>query len=137
MLSTKTLLLCGTLTAALAVVLGAFGAHALRERLPVDQLQVFETGVRYQFFHALGLLVIGILLTIMPHPALQRAGLFLLLGMICFSGSIYLLSTRSLLGIESWRSVLGPITPLGGLFFIIGWVQLAYGIWKNDYWSLH
>ena len=133
----KTILISGALLAALAVVLGAFGAHALREKMPVDQLQVFETGVRYQFYHALAMLLTGILVLLLPHPAIQRAGLFFLIGILLFSGSIYLLSTRELLGIAGWKSVLGPLTPLGGLSFIVGWILLAYGILKNAYWSTH
>ncbi len=133
----KSILFSGAILAALAVILGAFGAHALRERLSVDQLQVFETGVRYQFYHAFALLLTGVMLLLLPHPAFQRAGFFFLIGILLFSGSIYLLSTRELLGITGWKSVLGPLTPLGGLSFIIGWILLIYGILKNAYWSTH
>lgn len=136
-MSSKTILISGALLTAVAVVLGAFGAHALRGKLTPDQLQIFETGVRYQFYHALGLLLVGVLLIIMPHPALHRSGLLFMLGIVFFSGSIYLLSTRELLGIDSWKAILGPITPLGGLCFIAGWIMLAYSIWKNTYWSTH
>ena len=136
-MTSKTILISGAILAAIAVILGAFGAHALREKLPVDQLQVFETGVRYQFYHAFALMLTGVLLVLLPHPAIQRAGVFFLLGILLFSGSIYLLSTRELLGIAGWKSVLGPLTPLGGLSFIIGWIMLTYGILKNAYWSTH
>lgn len=75
-MTSKTILISGAILAAIAVILGAFGAHALREKLPVDQLQVFETGVRYQFYHAFALLLTGVLLILLPHPAIQRAGVF-------------------------------------------------------------
>ena len=109
--------LVGALTCGLAVVAGAFGAHALKERLTPDKLEVFETAVRYQMFHGLGLLALA---------ALQRAGVTgldrpawcLLGGVVLFSGSLYGL----VFGGPRW---LGPVTPLGGLLFVAGWVWLA------------
>src|SRR5688572_14092597 len=111
------------ISGALAVMLGAFGAHSLKALLTPEQLQVFETGVRYQFYHTLALLFTGMFYTTQPSKALNMAGSSFLAGIICFSGSLYLLSTRSLLGIEN-LSLLGPVTPLGGLLFIVGWVFL-------------
>jgi len=108
---------------ALAVILGAFGAHALKSKLSPEALASFETGVRYQFIHVLAIFVAVWLhdRTSMNTPLI--AGWLFAAGIALFSGSIYLLATRSLLGIDSWRW-LGPITPLGGLCFIAGWVVL-------------
>src|SRR5579871_3262753 len=89
--SRRTLALAGSLIA-LATVLGAFGAHALRSQLPPDRLQIFETAVRYQFFHALGLLAIGVLMRTLDSALLRGSALTLLVGIILFSGSLYLLT---------------------------------------------
>lgn len=113
----------------LAVVLGAFGAHSLKKVLGPDQLQAFETGVRYQFYHTFALLFIGLLMMSHPSKALNIAGGSFLAGIFCFSGSLYLLSTRSLLGIEN-LSMLGPVTPLGGLLFIMGWIFVLVAVKK-------
>jgi len=115
------------ISGALAVALGAFGAHSLKAVLDPDQLQTFETGVRYQFYHTLALLFVGLLMNSHPSKALNMAGTSFLVGICCFSGSLYLLATRSLLGIEN-LTILGPITPIGGLFFIIGWVFIALSL---------
>jgi len=127
----KTFLLAGTLLGALAVILGAFGAHALKAKISFDNLQIFETGVRYQFYHALALLLLAVLFDkISPGPA-QIAGYCFIAGVILFSGSIYLLATRELLGIDSWKKVLGPITPLGGLALISGWLLFFMAVLKG------
>lgn len=109
---------------ALAVVLGAFGAHSLEKVLEPKSLQAFETGVRYQFYHALALLAAGMLA---ERYRTLWAGRLFIAGIIAFSGSLYLLTTRSVTGIESlvW---LGPVTPLGGLCFIAGWISLAWSV---------
>jgi len=108
----------------IAVVLGAFGAHYLKSALTPEMLQSFETGVRYQFYHALAIAICGLAFLFNPSGAIRAAASLFLAGVICFSGSIYLLSTRSLTGLESmvW---LGPVTPLGGLLFIAGWISFA------------
>ena len=114
--------LLGIAFACLAVVLGAFGAHALRTRLDASQLLVFETGVRYQFYHAFALVLVG-LSAGRIDPSWGRVAVWLFAaGILLFSGSLYLLSTRSLIGTEGWK-FLGPITPLGGLCFILGWIS--------------
>ena len=102
----------------LAVALGAFGAHALKARLEPGQLVVFETGVRYQMYHALALLAVAMLADRRPCGALNAAGSLFLAGVLLFSGSLYLLST------QGWRW-LGPVTPLGGVCFLAGWIALA------------
>ena len=114
-----------------AVMLGAFAAHGLKSKLDPAQLANFDTGVRYQMFHAIALLAVAILLDraaekspdrIPPRPLIAAGGIFTA-GIIFFSGSLYLLTTRGLLGIENWKW-LGPITPLGGVCFITGWLCL-------------
>ena len=109
----------GAVAALLAVVLGAFGAHALRDRLPPDLLAVFETGVRYHFYHALGLLAAAYVASRWPAGAAGIAGSLFLAGIVLFSGSLYLLAVTG----TRW---LGAITPLGGLAFIAGWAALAW-----------
>lgn len=126
----KTFLALGSAAAGIAVILGAFGAHALKEKIAPDQLQIFETGVRYQVYHAFALLVVGLLAEKFNSPLLNYSGYLFIAGIIFFSGSLYLLSTRSLMGTESWK-FLGPITPLGGLCFITAWILLVVGIVKK------
>ena len=116
-------LVLGSAAAGIAVILGAFGAHALKARLAPDQLAVFETGVRYQMYHAFALFFAAWMAEKVPGPTTSRAGWLFVAGIVLFSGSLYLLSTRSLLGIEGW-TWLGPVTPLGGLCFIAGWASL-------------
>ena len=102
-----------------AVALGAFGAHALKEKLTPHYMDVYKTAVLYHMIHALGLFVIAWLSTTTTNPKIHLAGYFLLAGIILFSGSLYLLST------VGWKW-LGPITPLGGLSFMIGWGILFF-----------
>ena len=123
-------ILTGAAVAALGVVLGAFGAHALKVRLDAEQLQVFETGVRYQNYHAIALMLLGILYEKFKTKSTLYAGYFFMAGILFFSGSLYLLAARTLLGIEAWK-FLGPVTPLGGLCFIAGWISLIYSVLKN------
>lgn len=106
-----------------AIILGAFGAHALKKVLTLDQLTSFETGVKYQMYHALFLLFVGTtsLLTIKEKEIIFY---FTLIGVLFFSGSIYLLTTSSITSIKS--KFLGPITPIGGLFLIAAWGMLIY-----------
>jgi uncharacterized membrane protein YgdD (TMEM256/DUF423 family) len=112
----------GALSALVAVAAGAFGAHALRARLSPHLLAVFETGARYQMYHALALLAVAWLAAVRPgaNSVVWAGGLFLL-GTVVFSGSLY---TLALTG-QRW---LGAITPLGGVAFLAGWVCLAWGV---------
>lgn len=107
-----------------AVALGAFGAHGLRARLSADALSQWHTGVQYHFHHALGLLALAALIGRFPEPAMRLAAWLFGIGIIAFSGSLYLLSTRDLIGSHGLVPVLGPITPIGGLCFIGGWLVL-------------
>jgi uncharacterized membrane protein YgdD (TMEM256/DUF423 family) len=118
----KLFLTIGSTMAALAVILGAFGAHALKEKISGENLLIFETGVRYQMYHAFALIIVFLLSSKINSPLLNYSGIFFVAGIVFFSGSIYLLACRDLLGIEGWKSILGPITPLGGLCLIIGWI---------------
>ena len=120
----QTILLAGAIFMALAVLLGAFGAHALKKVLSPDMLAIYKTGVEYQFYHALGLLLIGVIGFHIRSRYLQWAGLFISIGIIIFSGSLYVLT---LSGIKA----LGAITPIGGLSFVAGWIFLAIAIWKR------
>ena len=108
----------GALSALISVAAGAFGAHALRERLAPDLLAVFETGARYQMYHALGLLAVAWAVGRWPGPA-SAAGWLFVAGTVLFSGSLYLLALTG----HRW---LGAITPLGGVAFLAGWAALAW-----------
>jgi uncharacterized membrane protein YgdD (TMEM256/DUF423 family) len=116
--------LAGALSALVAVAAGAFGAHALRARLPADLLAVFETGARYQMYHALALIAVAWAVTRWPGTPIRAAGWLFLAGTLLFSGSLYLLALTG----ARW---LGAITPLGGLVFLGGWLLLAVGIAKG------
>ena len=115
------------LLAFLAVALGAFGAHTLNELLTTERLNSFETGVRYQFFHSLALLMIGLNANKLNSTAL--IGKFMLIGIMFFSFSLYLLSLQELIGIN--LSLLGPITPIGGILLMISWLILIIKNYKK------
>ena len=115
----RTLAALGALSAFLAVAAGAFGAHALKARLSPDLLAIFETGARYQMYHALGMLAAAWAVTRWPGGAAAAAGWLFLLGTVLFSGSLYALA---LSGVR-W---LGAITPVGGVAFLLGWLALAW-----------
>jgi len=114
----------GALSACVAVLAGAFGAHALRPSLTPAALATFETAARYQMFHALALLIVAGLLERPRHPAVARAALAFLAGTVVFSGSLYALALTG----HTW---LGAVTPLGGAAFIAGWLLLAWGLWPR------
>lgn len=109
----------GSVLMFLAVAMGAFGAHGLKNKISPDMLAVFETAVRYQVYHALALFVVAWLAEKNPSSSVEWAGRFFLIGIILFSGS---LSALSLTGLR-W---LGAITPLGGLCFLVGWVLVTW-----------
>jgi uncharacterized membrane protein YgdD (TMEM256/DUF423 family) len=112
---------------AAAVAIGAFGAHGLKPRLTPYELSIFEKGVQYHFYHSFALLAVGLLLQYRGNnPWLIRAGWLFAVGILCFSGSLYLLACRNLLAFPvGWA---GPVTPIGGLCFLAGWLILA---WKH------
>lgn len=120
----KLFLFLGSINAFLAVALGAFGAHYLKQKLSSDMLDVFHTGVQYHMIHALGLILIAVLSDKLANSSMVSvSGWALFIGIVLFSGSLYALS---LTGIK-W---FGPITPLGGVSFLLGWVLLAIAAWK-------
>ena len=120
----RQILISGALVALLGVVVGAFGAHGLRPLLSEPMLNVFETGVRYHLFHSMAMLGTGLSLAYAPIRYFQIAAWAFFLGIVLFSGSLYVLSISGL-------RALGIITPLGGLCFIVGWGLLAWGYWKS------
>lgn len=113
----------GAIFAGLGVAAGAFGAHALGDRLPPDLLEVFQTGVRYHLVHALALLVVGLAVDLRPHRLWDVAGWLFSAGILIFGGSLYALA---LSGVR-W---LGAITPIGGLAFLGGWLCLLVAAWR-------
>ncbi len=117
------------LLGAIAVGLGALGAHFLKGRLEtglitMDQINGFDTGVKYQVYHVLAMLMVVILKTNFNNRWLNLAYGFFFWGIILFSGSLYFLCTRNLMGAE-WLKFLGPVTPIGGLSFVAGWICLG------------
>lgn len=112
--------LAGVLVA-LATIFGAFGAHALQSRLAPEKLAIYETAVRYQFYHALGLLVIGWIARTADAPLLRWSAVLVVVGIAMFSGSIYALSFGA-------PRMVGIVTPLGGLGLIVGWVLFAVAV---------
>lgn len=111
----------GSANAALAVILGAFGAHAIKTRVAPQMLEVYHTAAQYHFYHALGMLLVGVLATQMQATgALRLSGFLMLAGIVLFCGSLYVLAITGV----TW---LGAITPLGGLAFIAAWIVLAVG----------
>ncbi len=120
----KTFLIIGAINALLSVVLGAFAAHGLKNKLDQHYLNVFQTGVEYQFYHALGLILIGIVcMQWLPNGFLKSSGWVMLFGIVIFSGSLYILSITQI----RW---MGAITPIGGLSFIIAWALFIVGVMK-------
>jgi uncharacterized membrane protein YgdD (TMEM256/DUF423 family) len=114
----------GAVLMALAVALGAFGAHGLRETLDPPMLAAWNTAVQYHVYHALGLLVLGALYTRLSAPSARIAGVLMLAGIALFSGSLYLMALSGIRG-------LGAITPFGGVGFILGWLTFAWGALKG------
>jgi uncharacterized membrane protein YgdD (TMEM256/DUF423 family) len=119
------LLLAGSINMFLAVALGAFGAHAVKTSLPPDLMAVFQTGNQYHFYHALGLLAVGFAAGLFRGSRLIRlSGVFILTGLVLFSGSLYVLSLTG----QRW---IGMITPIGGTALLAGWLLMAVGVWKG------
>jgi len=123
----KKIVVTVALLGALTIAIGAFGAHGLKELVDANALKSFETGVRYQMYHVIVLLVIG-LTPIISEKIKKTTFVFFIIGILLFSGSIYLLSLNEILSFNA-KSITF-LTPLGGLSFIIGWFYLAYGIFK-------
>ncbi|MBX9916571.1 MAG: DUF423 domain-containing protein [Nitrosomonas sp.] len=121
----KTFLILGILNMVLCIALGAFGAHGLKQFLSADMLSVYHTGVQYHFYHAFGIIVIGLLLLHFPKSRLMPvSGWLMMAGIVLFSFSLYALS------VTGTRS-LAMITPFGGVSFLTAWILLAYAVWKE------
>ncbi|MBD3107046.1 DUF423 domain-containing protein [Bacillus sp. AGMB 02131] len=120
----KLFITLGAVNGFLAVALGAFGAHMLEGRIPEKYIATWETAVQYQMFHAVGLLVIGLLAwKLGTLPAINCSGYLMLAGIIFFSGSLYTLSVTQI-------SILGAITPIGGVLFLASWVMMIVAVFK-------
>lgn len=126
----KTALITGALLAGLGVIIGAYGAHGLKEYLEQEQLQVFETGVRYQMYHSFAILLTGIIYGAFPNRLLKTAVACFITGIVLFSGSLYLMMLLKING-QVGLGGLGIITPIGGLFFVAGWLMLAVGVMQK------
>lgn len=124
----KKIVITASVLAAFCIAIGAFGAHGLKQFVSEDSLAIYITGTHYHMYHALALFVLGC----MPQISTKTRSLvywFFLVGILFFSGSLYLLALKSMLPFSV--SFLGPITPIGGFLFILGWLYLAYGILKT------
>jgi uncharacterized membrane protein YgdD (TMEM256/DUF423 family) len=119
------------LLGALSIILGAFGAHSLKQFFTADMLQVYETAARYQMYHALALLSVGILYKEFNNKLIKLSGNFFIAGIVLFSGSLYAICFIQFHNLSSLLWI-GAITPLGGLSFIIGWLLLFAGVVKKD-----
>ncbi len=129
----KTLLIIACIFGILAIVLGAFGAHGLestfkKNNIPLERLNAYHTGIEYHFYHTFAIFL-SVLLHSFASNLRKIAGWFFIIGIIFFSGSLYLLSCRDLIHVPT--SILGPLTPIGGTLFIIGWCILLWSIIKN------
>lgn len=121
----KNIVVTSSILMAVTIMLGAFGAHGLKQLVSLEALSSFETGVRYQMYHLIALLVIGFA-GIIPAKTKRWVFRFFLIGIILFSGSIYCLALGTILPFDV--SFLGPITPIGGILFVVGWLRLVFGL---------
>lgn len=126
----KQIVLTASILGVIAVILGAFGAHALKSKIDAAELEIWAKGIEYQFYHVMALLFLSTLQDA-KRKYVVYAYWFFTLGIIFFSGSLYLLATREILQIQS-LSYIGPITPIGGLLFILGWFTLIVAALKKD-----
>ena len=123
----KLFLTFAAIAGGIAVLLGAMAAHQLRQQMPAAALEVFETAVRYQFYHVFALLAVGILSERVPGKWMNRSGSCFIGGILLFSGSLYMISALMAAGTSIPMS-LGILTPLGGVFFILGWIFLVVAL---------
>ena len=126
----KTFLVTACILGALSVISGAFGAHALKSRMPADAFEIYETAIKYLFYHVFALLAAGILAQSFPGNLITWSGRLIIYGIILFCGSLYLLSYFKTAGNEQ-MNWLGAITPFGGLSFIAGWICMALAVLKR------
>src|SRR5437763_10830198 len=126
----KIYLVIGTLLAGLAVALGAFGAHGLKKIVSPENVATYQTGVQYQMYHALALILLGILSERIYNGFVSYAGVLFVAGVILFSGSLYLIVSMNAMN-KTIPTAVGILTPVGGLFFILGWLCLLVGLLKK------
>lgn len=126
----KLFLSLGALLGGIAVALGAFGAHGLKKIVPPETVGTFQTGVQYQMYHALALVAVAIIFDKIPGRLIEWSGLSFCIGILLFSGSLYLLTFLKATGKVGLEGI-GIITPFGGLFFIVGWILLFLGALKK------
>ena len=127
----KGFLRTAAILAALAVALGAFAAHSLEKAVSDYAVGIFKTGATYQFFHAIALALSGILFLHFPNKLIKASGVLFIVGIIFFCGSLYAITYYKGMNVPMPK-FLGPVTPFGGLFFIAGWVCMAFGIKKSN-----
>ncbi|MBI4931887.1 MAG: DUF423 domain-containing protein [Bacteroidetes bacterium] len=133
MINQKNLLIISGISGALCVALGAMGAHALKDKIPAENLQTFETAVRYQFYHTLALILVAILSEKFQSKFLSHTSTLFIAGIILFSFSLYFLALRPLIGIGNEEMKwIGAITPFGGLSFIMAWLMLTFAALKPN-----
>ncbi|MDP3393668.1 DUF423 domain-containing protein [Sediminibacterium sp.] len=125
----KGFIIIASFLGALAVALGAFGAHGLKNYASPAMINTFETAVKYQFYHVFALSITGILYAYFPTPMLVTAGKLFIVGMSIFSGSLYLLTLFSVLGYNQFKWI-GAITPIGGLILITAWILMGISLWR-------
>lgn len=123
-------LVTGTILAGLAVALGAFGAHGLKKIVSAETVNIYQTGVQYQMYHALALILVGLISEKWPSAYIGYAGYFFLAGIVLFSGSLYLIVSINAFN-KTVPTLVGILTPVGGLLFIAGWLLLLTGIVKS------
>lgn len=121
----KGFLKTGAILGAITVALGAFGAHSLKKLVSTQALEIFETGIRYQFLHVFAIIIVGILFKEFPNKLMIWAGRLFVVGILLFSGSLFFLTILKGFVIPGYAWV-GPITPIGGLCFIVGWICLLF-----------
>ena len=119
----KLFLFLGSLSSLAAVALGAFGAHAMKGKLSNEMMSIYQTGVQYHFYHALGLFIVAFAATHLSSGLVKWSGWLMFSGILVFSGSLYALSLTSI-------RILGAITPIGGVAFIVAWLLLAVAVWR-------
>ena len=126
----KRFLITAALFGALSVMLGAFGAHGLKGRMNAETFEIFETAIKYQFYHVFALLAVGIISQYIPGGFLTWSGRCFIAGIVLFCGSLYLLTYYKMTGAQHMNWI-GAITPVGGLFFISGWILLAIAVIRS------
>jgi uncharacterized membrane protein YgdD (TMEM256/DUF423 family) len=126
----KLFMILGTLLAGLSIALGAFGAHSLKKIADAETVNIYQTGVQYQMYHALALIVVGLIAERFSVNMINYAGYLFIAGMVFFSGSLYLIASLKTMH-KTVPTIVGIMTPIGGLLFILGWVFLLIALLKK------